>query len=435
MRERTAGGSPAARSTRSAGGTPVEGGSPTKAVVTTGAQVVCNGGGHCGEGGCGRGEADGGGDYRPRTGHRPRHNKTPTTTTTKTPADTLSRKVEIIKRPGQTLGFYIREGNGLERLDGVFISRIAPGSVVESNSLLRVADEITSVNGVDVTTTSLDDVVILMSIARRLVLHVRTRHAVATRSKNASCPSLCSIEQQPAPAPTPVVVLKHTYTGPCSLPAAVSVPVSRANKAPCSRSVSTPAELEDERTATPLDRRQGGRQTAGTPLQSVDGRLQHSAHTMPRSSRPAPPPCSDRQRTPYVPIEYFSDCDARYPERGRRQGRQPAPSPTMSHAEWAARRPPAQHPASPDSEGTWTACDARRHVIRSTAPRLCNSLPHIEGGDGRDGPGDGRGDCVHREQTTRATDPGLRRAGKPRHDGDICCHPVFDGVIINNNKT
>lgn len=81
--------------------------------------------------------------------------------------------VEIIKQPGQTLGFYIREGNGADRSTGVFISRIDRGSVVATNGLLRVNDEIQSVNAVDVTRMSLDDVVILMSIAKCLVLTVR----------------------------------------------------------------------------------------------------------------------------------------------------------------------------------------------------------------------------------------------------------------------
>lgn len=47
--------------------------------------------------------------------------------------------VEIVKRPGQTLGLYIREGNGMERSDGVFISRIALESAVYNSGCLKVS--------------------------------------------------------------------------------------------------------------------------------------------------------------------------------------------------------------------------------------------------------------------------------------------------------
>jgi len=83
--------------------------------------------------------------------------------------------VEIVKRPGQTLGLYIREGNGVDRYDGVFVSRIAIESAVFNSGCLSVGDEILAVNLVDVTHMSLDDVVILMSIPRRLVLTIRQR--------------------------------------------------------------------------------------------------------------------------------------------------------------------------------------------------------------------------------------------------------------------
>ena len=82
--------------------------------------------------------------------------------------------VEVLKRPGQTLGFYIREGNGKSQKRGVFISRIAEGSIVQKNGLLKVGDEIQAINSVNVTRTNLDDVVVLMSIPKKLILTIKT---------------------------------------------------------------------------------------------------------------------------------------------------------------------------------------------------------------------------------------------------------------------
>lgn len=113
--------------------------------------------------------------------------------------------VEIFKRPGQTLGFYIREGNGQDRQEGVFISRIQAGTVAESNGLLHIGDEIMSVNSVEVGKMSLDDVVILMSIPRKLILKIRSKKNCT--KKNASCPSLAVAEKEEPP----VVVLKKGH--------------------------------------------------------------------------------------------------------------------------------------------------------------------------------------------------------------------------------
>ena len=82
--------------------------------------------------------------------------------------------VEILKQPGQTLGVYISEGNGRHRDEGIFISRIPDGSLVGNDDLLHVGDEILRVNGVNVTGMTLDDVVVLMSIPRVLVLRLKT---------------------------------------------------------------------------------------------------------------------------------------------------------------------------------------------------------------------------------------------------------------------
>ncbi|KAB0794796.1 hypothetical protein PPYR_11635 [Photinus pyralis] len=111
--------------------------------------------------------------------------------------------VEIVKRPGQTLGLYIREGNGIDRNDGVFISRIALESAVYNSGCLKVGDEILAVNLVDVTRMSLDDVVIIMSIPRRLVLATRQRKG----SKGGQ--GSPSVQPRSEHKPPPVVVIKR----------------------------------------------------------------------------------------------------------------------------------------------------------------------------------------------------------------------------------
>ncbi len=102
---------------------------------------------------------------------------------------------------------YIREGNGSDRSDGVFISRKALESAVYNSGCLRVSDEILAVNLVDVTKMSLDDVVIIMSIPRRLVLAIRTR-----RGRSNSPPPLTRPEQKP-----PVVVIKRDIRDECDM--------------------------------------------------------------------------------------------------------------------------------------------------------------------------------------------------------------------------
>ncbi|XP_076250075.1 rho GTPase activating protein at 100F isoform X3 [Rhynchophorus ferrugineus] len=111
--------------------------------------------------------------------------------------------VEIVKRPGQTLGLYIREGNGQDRQDGVFISRIALESAVYNSGCLKVGDEILAVNLVDVTHMSLDDVVIIMSIPRRLVLATRQRKGGKGGQGSPS------VQPRSEHKPPPVVVIKR----------------------------------------------------------------------------------------------------------------------------------------------------------------------------------------------------------------------------------
>jgi partitioning defective protein 6 len=63
------------------------------------------------------------------------------------------------------LGFYIRDGTsvrvtpaGLEKVPGIFISRLVPGGLAESTGLLAVNDEVLEVNGIEVNGKTLDQV-------------------------------------------------------------------------------------------------------------------------------------------------------------------------------------------------------------------------------------------------------------------------------------
>ncbi|XP_068168969.1 partitioning defective 6 homolog alpha isoform X1 [Antennarius striatus] len=80
------------------------------------------------------------------------------------------RRVRLHKHgTHKPLGFYIRDGlsmrvapQGVEKVPGVFISRLVRGGLAESTGLLGVNDEILEVNGIDVAGKSLDQVTDMM---------------------------------------------------------------------------------------------------------------------------------------------------------------------------------------------------------------------------------------------------------------------------------
>lgn len=80
------------------------------------------------------------------------------------------RRVRLIKHGSdKPLGFYIRDGisvrvtpHGLEKVPGIFISRLVPGGLAESTGLLAVNDEVLEVNGIEVAGKTLDQVTDMM---------------------------------------------------------------------------------------------------------------------------------------------------------------------------------------------------------------------------------------------------------------------------------
>ena len=80
------------------------------------------------------------------------------------------RRVKLMKNGSdKPLGFYIRDGtsvcptpHGLEKIPGIFISRLVPGGLAESTGLLAVNDEVLEVNGIEVAGKTLDQVTDMM---------------------------------------------------------------------------------------------------------------------------------------------------------------------------------------------------------------------------------------------------------------------------------
>lgn len=96
------------------------------------------------------------------------------------------RRVKLLKHSSdRPLGFYIRDGTslhvtpyGIEKVPGIFISRLVPGGLAEGTGLLAVNDEILEVNGIDVIGKSLDQVTDMMvANSQNLIITVKPASA------------------------------------------------------------------------------------------------------------------------------------------------------------------------------------------------------------------------------------------------------------------
>ncbi|KAL3317744.1 PB1 [Cichlidogyrus casuarinus] len=110
------------------------------------------------------------------------------------------RRVRLIRTGNKPLGFYIRDGisyrtttGGLERVPGIFISRLSKDGLAESTGLLAVHDEIIEVNGIEVRGKSLDQVTdIMVANSSHLIITVKPANQTTCLKPRSSRPSIGS---------------------------------------------------------------------------------------------------------------------------------------------------------------------------------------------------------------------------------------------------
>lgn len=83
------------------------------------------------------------------------------------------RTIEILRKPDEDLGFSVRRGDGWEKTDGIFVSRVSLGSVFDKFELMRVGDEIVKINRIDMKNMDVQDVIRLMHIPEKLSITIK----------------------------------------------------------------------------------------------------------------------------------------------------------------------------------------------------------------------------------------------------------------------
>ncbi len=139
------------------------------------------------------------------------------------------RRVRLYRHGSdKPLGFYIRDGtsvrvtpHGLEKVPGIFISRLVPGGLAESTGLLAVNDEVLEVNGIEVTGKTLDQVTDMMiANSHNLIVTVKpvnqrnnvVRSSRISGSSGQSSDSSGSVGYPAITAPTGATAISHSYS-------------------------------------------------------------------------------------------------------------------------------------------------------------------------------------------------------------------------------
>uniref|UniRef100_A0A3Q0S231 Par-6 partitioning defective 6 homolog beta (C. elegans) n=1 Tax=Amphilophus citrinellus TaxID=61819 RepID=A0A3Q0S231_AMPCI len=135
------------------------------------------------------------------------------------------RRVRLYKHgQDKPLGFYIRDGSsvrvtpqGLEKVPGIFISRLVPGGLAESTGLLAVNDEVLEVNGIEVAGKSLDQVTDMMiANSHNLIITVKPanqRNNVVRRRSSDSGASYYGYSSHSAAASVPSHIIQNYPVG------------------------------------------------------------------------------------------------------------------------------------------------------------------------------------------------------------------------------
>lgn len=91
------------------------------------------------------------------------------------------RTIKVTRNKGEDLGFCVRRGDGWTRTDGIFISRIALGTVFDSYGILSIGEEIVKINDTDVTKIAIGEAVKLIYECTDLALTLKVPKPIRSR--------------------------------------------------------------------------------------------------------------------------------------------------------------------------------------------------------------------------------------------------------------